>query len=179
MMGDDVFLSRRIDQSFAVVSIPDYPGVHVLTDNQAAGITNANGDVLIPRLRAYDLNMITIDETDLPMDAEIDATRLPAVPYFRSGVRIEFPIKHAHGVTMTIHLEDGKPVSAGATIRIVGNTDSFVVGYGGQAYVDGLDANARMRVTWQGQACEFDIKFTKTTDMLPDLGTFICKRAKP
>lgn len=179
VLGDEAFLSRRIDQSFAVVSIPDYPNVHVLVDNQPAGRTDANGDALIPQLRAYDKNVISIDQRDLPLDAEISTLKLDAVPYFRSGIEMKFPVKHSRGATLTIRLEDGKPLPVGASVQEVGKDEIYTVGYDGEVYVVGLEPTNRLRATWGSQSCEFDVRFTASADPLPDLGTFICQGVKP
>jgi outer membrane usher protein len=179
VLGGDAFLSRRIDQSFAVARIPDYPDVRILADNQLAGRTDSNGNALIPRLRAYDRNVISVDQRDVPLDAEIRALKIETVPYFRSGVDVTFPIKRSRGATFTIRLEDGKPLPVGASVRIVGKDETYAVGYDGEVYVVGLDPANRLRATWRGQSCEFELRFTASTDPLPDLGTFICKGVKP
>ncbi len=179
VLGGDLFLSRRIDQSFAVVRIPDYPKVRVLADNQLAGLTNADGNALIPRLRAYDNNMISIDQRDLPLDAEINTLQLDAVPYYRSGIEIKFPIKHSRGATLTLHLENGKPLPVGASVQEVGKEEIYVVGYDGEVYIVGLTSTTTLRATWNNQSCTFDVSFTLSANPLPDLGIFICKGVKP
>jgi outer membrane usher protein len=162
-----------------VVRIPDYPNVHVLTDNQPAGRTDANGNALIPRLRAYDVNVISIDQRDLPMNAQINALKVEAVPYFRSGMDVPFPIKFSNGATFTIHLEDGTPLPVGASVQAIGNTSIYPVGYGGEVYVTGLTTATWLRATWNGQSCDFAVSFTRSADPLPDLGTFVCKGVNP
>lgn len=179
ILGGDAFLSRRIDQSFAVVRIPDYPNVRILTDNQPAGRTDADGNALIPRLRAYDVNVISIDQRDLPMDAQISALKVEVVPYFRSGIDVPFPIKFSNGATFTIHLEDGTPLPAGASVQEIGSTVVYPVGYDGEVYVMGLNPATKLRATWNGQSCEFAVSFTRSADPLPDLGIFICKGVNP
>ena len=179
LLGGDAFMSRRIDQSFAVARIPDYPNVRVFADNQPAGRTDANGNAMIPRLRAYDRNVISIDQRDLPLDAEIDTLKLEAVPYFRSGIDIIFPIKHSRGATLTIHLGDGKSLPVGASVQEVGKDEIYTVGYSGEVYVVGLGETSKLRATWGNQSCEFDVPFIASADPLPDLGIFICKGVKP
>lgn len=178
-LGGDAFLSRSIDQSFAVVRVPDYADVHVLADNQPAGRTNSDGNALIPHLRAYDNNVISIDQRDLPLDAEINALKLDAVPYYRSGIEVKFPIKHSRGATLTIHLDNGKPLPLGATVQEVGKVDSYTVGYDGEVYVVGLGSSTTLVATWGGQHCKFEVAFTVSANPLPDLGIFICKGVKP
>lgn len=175
ILGGDAFLSRRIDQSFAVVRIPDYPNVRILADNQPAGRTDADGKALIPRLRAYDVNVISIDQRDLPMNAQIGALKVEVVPYFRSGIDVPFPIKFSNGASFTIQLEDGTPLPVGASVQEIGSKVIYPVGYDGEVYVIGLNPATRLRATWNGQSCEFAVSFTRSADPLPDLGIFICK----
>jgi len=179
LLGGAPFLSRRIDQSFAVVRIPDYPNVRVLADNQLAGLTNADGNALIPRLRAYDNNMISIDQRDLPLDAEINTLHLDAIPYYRSGIEVQFPIKHSRGATLTIHLQNGKPLPVGASVQEVGKEEIYVVGYDGEVYIVGLVSTTRLRASWNDQSCTFDVNFSLSSNPLPDLGIFICQGVKP
>ena len=179
VLGGDAFMSRRIDQSFAVARVADYPNVRILADNQPAGRTGASGSALIPRLRAYDKNVISIDQRDLPLDAKIDAIKLSAVPYYRSGVDLKFPIRHANGATFTLLLEDGKPMPLGASVQETGNNIINTVGYNGEVYISDLGTDTRLTGAWRGQHCEFNIHFVAGTDPLPDLGVFICKGVKP
>jgi outer membrane usher protein len=185
LMGGDIFASRRIDQSFAVARIPDYPGVHVLADNQIAGKTDSAGNALIPRLRAYDRNVISLDQRDLPLDAEIGTLKLTAVPYFRSGVELLFPIRHARSATLTLRQENGQPLPAGALVQIEGDTtmSNYTVGYDGQVYILGLGPLNHLRASWgsgvTAQACELSVPFVASGDPLPDLGVFMCKGVSP
>jgi outer membrane usher protein len=113
------------------------------------------------------------------MDAEIGTLKLVLTPYLRSGVDATFPIKHSHGATLAIRLEDGNPIPAGASVRIVGGSTLFAIGANGEAYVAGLAPANRLRATWRGQSCDFDVAFPASKDPLPALGVFICKGVKP
>ncbi len=177
-LGGDAFLSRRIDQSFAVVRVPGYPNVHILADNNPAGQTNAAGNALIPRLRAYDRNVLAIQQEDLPMDAEIGALEREVAPYFRSGVEVKFPVRRSRGATLTIVLDDGRALPLGATVEIIGQDRLNITGYEGEVYVTGLEPQNRLRASWNGQSCEFDAAFVISANPLPDLGTFICHGVK-
>jgi len=178
VLGGDVFLSRRIDQSFAVVRIPDYPGIGILADNQPAGRTNADGNALIPRLRAYDSNVISINQRDLPLDAEINTLKLDAVPSFRSGIEVKFPVKHSRGATLTIHLENGRALPVGASVQEIGKDTMYSVGYDGEVYLADLKPTTALMAIWGKQRCKFVVHFAASANPLPDLGIFICKGAK-
>jgi outer membrane usher protein len=179
LAGGEFFLSRRIDESFAVVEVPDYPGVRIYQDNQLVARTGAAGSALLTRLRPYQRNPIRIEPADLPLDAEIDAVQLEAIPYFRSGLLLKFPIRRSRGGLINVVLDSGAPLPAGAVAQIVGADEEFPTGLRGQIYLTGLAASNRIRVTWREQSCEFPVPFPPTAEPLPELGTYTCAGMKP
>ena len=64
--------------------------------------------------------LVRIEQADLPFDAQIDAVQLDAVPYFRSGLLLRFPVKRSRGALLTVVLENGEPLPAGAQAQIIG-----------------------------------------------------------
>ena len=182
-LGGSAFLSRRITDSFAVVQVPDYSGVGIYADNQLVARTDADGNALLPRLRPYQKNTVRIEQADLPLDAKIGAVQLDAVPYFRSGLLLRFPVKRSRGALLTVVLENGEPLPTGAQAQIVGEdveeNEVFPIGLRGDVYLTGLAASSRLRVTWLDQRCEFTLPYPESTDPLPHLGTYICTGVKP
>ena len=174
LVGGHPFLSRQITDSFAVVRVADYPGVGVLQDNQLVGRTGADGYAVLPSLRAYDINPVSIDQNDLPMDAEVDKLKIQVVPYYRSGLLLDFPVRRAHGGTLRIMLDDGAPMPSGALVSVVGGTEESPVALKGETYLTGLEQHNRLRATWKGKSCEFDADLPPTSDPIPELGTFVC-----
>ncbi|MFN3397664.1 MAG: fimbria/pilus outer membrane usher protein, partial [Sulfurimicrobium sp.] len=180
VLGGQAFLSRRLGESFAVVRVPGYPGVQVYAENQPVARTDASGAALVPALRPYQKNRLAIEQNDLPLDARIDAIEVAAVPYYRSGYAVEFPVAKANGALLRITTEDGRPVPAGAMVRIDGREEVFAVARDGRAYVSGLERNNRMRVALpDARACKFEVSYPETDDPLPDLGSFVCREIKP
>ncbi len=108
------FASRTINDSFGLVRVPGYAGVRVFAQNQEVGRTDDKGELVVPRLLPYLSNPLRIEQADLPIDVEIDTLSRDAVPYFRSGVVVEFPVRAARSALVTIVQEDGAPVPAGA-----------------------------------------------------------------
>ena len=182
-IGGSAFLSRPITDSFAVAQVPDYAGVGIYVDNQLVGRTDTKGNALLPRLRAYQMNKVRIEQADLPLDAQIDAVQLDAVPYFRTGLLLKFPIKRSRGALLTVVLENGDPLPAGALAEIIRDSDEedevFPAGMGGELYLTGLATSNRLRVTWLKQSCEFMLTFPESTEPLPYLGTHTCTRVEP
>ena len=182
-LGGSAFLSRRISDSFAVVQVPDYPGVGVYADNGFAGRTDLKGNLLLPRLQPYQKNSVRIDEVDLPFDAQIDVAQIEVVPHFRSGLLLKFPVKSLRGAMLTVVLENGEPLLAGAQVQIIrGNAaenEIFTTGMRGEVYLNGLTASNQLRATWGTQSCEFSLPFPETTETLPYLGTYTCSGVEP
>ena len=166
-----------------MVKVPDYSGVGIYADNQLVARTDANGSALLPRLRAYQINSVRIEQADLPLDAKVDKLQLDAVPYFRSGLLLKFPVKRSRGALLTVVLENGEPLPAGALAQIIADNIEenkvFPAGMGGELYLTGLAVSNRLRVTWLEQSCEFMLPFPESTEPLPYLGSYTCTRVEP
>jgi outer membrane usher protein len=176
---EGVHLTRRMSDSFAVVRVPDQPNVRVYAENQLVARTGTGGNAFVPRLRPYEVNRIAIDQGDLPLDSQIDALQVEAAPYFRSGVLIGFGVRPARGALLTVLLENGAPLPPGAVVRVGSGEEEFPVGLRGEVYVSGLAANNRLRVSWRGRGCEFDVAYAAGADPLPHLGIYTCRGVKP
>ena len=157
----------------------DEADVRVYRDNQLVGRTNAEGYVILPGLRAYEENQIRIEQADLPLDVAVESLSMSAVPAFRSGMLLSFPIERSRGALLTVLLENGEPLPSLAVVAIVGQSDSFPSGMRGEVYISRLADQNRLRATWDGRACEFDVAYTPSADPLPHLGPFECRAVTP
>lgn len=170
------FLSRRINDSFAIASVPDQPGVRVYAENRLIGTTDSNGQLLIHNLRAYETNRIRIDPRDLPLDADVGRTSITVAPRFRSGVTVEFPVETSRSVLLSVYLEDGRPVPPGAAARLADAARAFPFGFDGQVLVRGAKLGDRIVVDLgQKGSCAFLIDREIPDETIPDLGRFTCR----
>ncbi len=96
------------------------------------------------------------------------------MPYFRSGVRFDFPVRHAHGATLRVTLDDGDDLPAGAYIEIDDRPERFPVAGQGVAHLTGITGRHRLHATWRAQRCDIDAPLPPSRDPLPDLGTLTC-----
>lgn len=177
-IGDEVFPTRQIQGAFGLVQVPGIPNVTVYADNQPIGTTDKNGDALVPIMRPYQNNPISLDAGSLPLSSQVNSLQQNAVPRYNSGVIVKFPITSTRGATLSINLQDGKPLPAGAIVRIEGQPQTFPVGLDGEVYITGLAAHNKLRASWDQQSCELSVNMPETKDPLPDLGTYICKGIK-
>jgi len=174
-LGGSAFATRPITSSFAVVEVPDFPNVRVYQDNQLVGRTSSSGTILLPTLRPYERNPVRVDQRDLPLGAKVDALEVEAVPAFRSGVLVRFPVGRSYGATMKLELANGKPPPAGATARVDGAGQAFPVAPDGEVYLTGITKPSRVTVRWRGGECAFELEQITGDDPLPDLGTRLCR----
>lgn len=175
-LDGSLFQSRRIDQSFAVVDVGDFQGVNVYQDNQLVGKTDKNGRVILPRLRAYQKNPIRIETKDLPMNVQIPTYEVDAVPEYRQGIEVKFPVHRIRQAMMTVKTEKGVFLPAGASIGIEGTKEYFPVGLRGEVYLLGLEKKSKIKACWRGECCEFTLVYPKTDNPLPNVGTQTCKK---
>lgn len=174
-LGGSVFATRPMTSSFAVVEVPDFPNVRVYQDNQLVGRTTQEGTILLPTLRPYEANPVRVDQRDLPLGARVDALEVQAVPAFKSGVHVKFPLGRSYGAVMKLERADGRPPPAGATARVDEAGKVFPVAPDGELYLTGITKAARVVVRWRGGACEFELERIAGDDPLPDLGTKLCR----
>jgi outer membrane usher protein len=177
-LDGDVHFSRRMDDSFGVVRVGDFEGVRIYADNQHVATTDADGRALLPRLRAYEENPLRIEVGDLPLDARVAQLEQKAVPYFRSGLVVDFAVSRSRNAIFHLLRPSGEPVPAGSIITAP-NGERFPVGYDGEAFVTGVDTGTSLSARWNGTSCAFELVLPETDDPMPDLGTLTCRETQP
>jgi outer membrane usher protein len=173
--SEGVIPSRTLSQSFAVIKVADYAGLTVMLDHQPVGTTDEHGRVLIDRVRAYELNQISLDPRQIPLDAELRSDTMQVTPAWRSGPVVEFPIERVRAVTMRLVLETGVPVPSGALVHI--GTRKFPVALDGFTYASGLDDSVTAHVVWNGGGCGFELASVPASGEIVPLGEVVCRAA--
>jgi len=174
-MGGGVFASNRIEDSFAVVDTGT-PGVDVLYENRPAGKTNSRGQVLVPTLRSYQPNKITIDPAGLPINADISETQVIVTPADRTGVLARFSVKtDVNSAVVVLSDPSGKVLPAGAAGWLEGTEEPFMVGYDGRAYVKGLGEANTVVVTLPAGECRASFRYAAQEDTQVVIGPVVCQ----
>lgn len=119
LIGGRGYLTRPVQDAFALIRVPDVGGVHGLVSNQVVGTTDRKGDLLIPSLLSYYGNRIGIDDKDIPLDHDIVATELTIAPPYRGGAIVTFPVRQIFSVAGTVVVEEGGKDAAPAYGQLV------------------------------------------------------------
>jgi outer membrane usher protein len=169
------YLTRQMTNSFAVVQT-GIPNIHVYSFNQDIGTTDRNGNILLPNLNPYQNNHITVEPKDFPLNTTIDTTEMDVLPYYRSGKIVKFPVKVTRNALLTVLDQSGKLLPSGVTALINAQSIPFSMGEDGQLFLAGMDEKNKITVhVSEEQTCQFDVTYPKTTNPLPDLGSYVCQ----
>jgi outer membrane usher protein len=175
-----LLMSRRIDDSFAVVSTDGVGGVPVLHDNRVIGKTSSRGYLLIPDLNAYEHNQISIDPMNLPADTRVSNTALDLVPESHAGVLGHFGIAHFDAATVILHDRAGKPIAVGTPVLNSDTGQKTIVGYDGQTFIESLLPTNHLRVGDKERHCDIVFDYRHSTDGgLHTIGPLRCDLGVP
>jgi outer membrane usher protein len=174
LMDSHFYVARRIDDAFAVVAtgVPDVP---VLLSNRPIGRTNADGNLLVTPLNAFQRNLLAIDPMRLSADVHIDNVQSDVVPADRSGVLVDFRVQPAHAASLVLHDEEGQVLPVGSVVDDIGNGASAVIGYDGTVYLEGLAAENTLRVRTPAGSCTVRFTYRATSDSVPLIGPLRCR----
>jgi outer membrane usher protein len=171
---DQVFALPRFDTSAALVAVPGQAGVGVGIGSQSTQRTDASGMTLLSGLAPYQANQVRLNANDLPLSAEVDSLEHEVVPPWRSVAKVEFAVRGGKAALVTITFDDGQPAPAGATLRIEGEKEDFVVARRGEAYLTGLKDSTRVRLDWLGRQCELDVQLPPGAPDISRVGPLRC-----
>jgi outer membrane usher protein len=178
-LSGGIFPARQIAGSFAVAQVGDQGGVDVYFENRYFGKTDSDGQILIPNLRAYEANKISIDPADLPIFAEVPELHRKVSPGFRQGILVDFPVNTSRPVVFSLAYEDGSPIPAGARIRVNDSQGTSPVGEEGEVFLQDVQEGDRLSVQVGEARCSAELNMEIPNEQIPDLGIVVCSRETP
>jgi outer membrane usher protein len=172
-----LFAANRIDDSFAIVDT-ETAGIRVRQENRDVGRTDSHGRLLVPDLRSFEMNQLSIEPLDAPVDAEVTVTNKSVRPQDRSGVVVKFPVKVDHGALLSLVDGNGKPLPVGSSATLESSGAAAPVGYGGETYVVGLRSRNHVVVDLpDGGRCAVLFEFKAAANQIPTVGPLTCREA--
>lgn len=174
-----LFASRRVQDSFALVEVPGYPNVGIGFQGSDLTRTNADGVALLPRLLPYQANNIRLNPNELPINAEIDDIEQVVIPAGRSGVKVTFPVRGGRAALIKLVFDDGEPAPAGAELELLGDKKEFFVARRGEAFITGLQNKNSLKLKWNGASCAISITLDDIkSDDIARIGPLTCSGVK-
>lgn len=143
-IGGGVHPTRTVNESFALVRVPDVAGVRTYVNNQEMGRTNRHGDLLVPNLLPFYANRLGISDQDVPLGHEVQKVEQAVGPPYRGGAVVVFRADRWQAVTGTIVLDRGGqtvlPSFGEVTVSLSDRAVSSPIGGDGQFFLENLPA---------------------------------------
>ena len=170
-----LFPSNTIYDSFAIVDTNPLKNVQVYQENRNIGNTGKSGKLLVPDMRSYDANLVSISPGDVPLDVTLDNDQITVRPQDRSGVVVKFPMQISHGALVKIVDAEGKPIDVGSTVTLHSTGIMFPVGYDGDVYMKNLGTKNEISVELEkGGRCSATFIYHPVPGQIPMIGPVTC-----
>lgn len=170
-MQGSTFAAREISDAFAVVST-GYGDVPVMLENRPIGTTDRRGKLLVTPLLSWQRNRLSIDTMALPADVRADRVEAIATPRQGAGIGVDFGLHRVRSVILTAQDAQGQPLPVGSRASRDGVAIG-VIGYDGQLYVEGLQADNVIQVDTETGSCV--LRFAAPAEGVRRLGPLSCQ----
>lgn len=132
----DVMFSRTTNDTVAIVSVKDTPGVRLTS---GIGETDTDGNQVVP-LNSYDWNTVTIDAATLPINTELTTTSRRVVPTDKAVVWMPFDSLKVRRYLLQVRQKNGEFVPGGSWARDSKQTPLGFVANNGVLMINAVDA---------------------------------------
>jgi outer membrane usher protein len=172
LAGSGLYPTQRIEGGLGIVEVTGRENVRIYQENRLVAKTDSHGRAIIPGLRAYESNKVSIAPSDLPLDMQMSTDALVLVPRYRGAVRARFSEQRESPATILLVRRDGSPVDAGTRVSM-GAQESFV-GYGGELFLKNMQEGAVLNVDVPGEGCRVVLPASQLDAVLPRIGPLTC-----
>jgi outer membrane usher protein len=174
-IGGGVHTTRPVNESYALVRVPDVAGVRAYLNNQETGRTNRRGDTLISNLLPYYANRIGISDQDVPLDRDIETVEQAVAPPYHGGALVVFQANRRQCVTGTVVVRiDSQsviPALGELTVFVGGQSISSPIGTSGEFYLENIPAGRHDGiVVFKGGRCRVTLDVPTSTAAVIRLG---------
>ena len=179
-MNGGVYATRPIQDSYALIRVPDVRGVRAYVSNQEVGRTNKDGNLLVPNLLSYYGNILNISDQDVPLENSVAAVRKTVAPPYRGGALVVFPVHRVQSALGSIQLAiDGEtitPAFGQLTVTAASGAVESPIGERGEFYLENLAPGLHeASVQFGDTSCVFTLEMPISTAPSVALGTLRCE----
>jgi outer membrane usher protein len=178
LLHGDLLLSRQVTDGFAVVDTNGVRGLKVMANNNYVATTDRRGLAMVPSLPAYNRNLISLDESSLPLNVDVDLSDKIVVPMALSGLLVKFKSQQVQGAVLALVTEEGKELPLGAEVTVNDDKVVYEVALHGEAYIPEIKFPVAVSVHWDGHTCQAAVAPPESKEPLPRIGPIPCRRMK-
>lgn len=156
-------VGQPLGDTTALIEAPGASGVPV---GGWPGVkTDFRGYTTEANLSPYQENIVSLDPTRLPADAELPQTDTRVVPTQGAIVAAKFVTRIGARALMTLTDPKNNPVPFGAVVSLSGQGGGAgIVGEGGQTYLTGLPASGELLVKWSTATCRVNFQLPEKVE---------------
>ncbi|MEI7706125.1 MAG: fimbria/pilus outer membrane usher protein [Deltaproteobacteria bacterium] len=175
--GSRFFFTRPIEEGYALARV-GAPGVTTYLEGWRAGVSDEDGEILIPNLLARYSSRISIRQEDIPMNYEVGKLQKMASPFWKGGVLVPFdvmPVRAVRGRLM-VNGDQKQPVARGELVMEQNGTEVRVPTSGeGKFFIERvIHGRYPVEGIWKGGRCRAVIEIPDKVGIL-DLGQIACE----
>lgn len=139
-------LQRQTTGASAVVRIPGLKGLPIYKDNRIVAVTGKDGTALIPDVRPYEANTLSLRPEDVPLAYQVRDFNARFVP--RRGVsEVTFDVRDQQALAFTVLNGSGEFLPAGSRVELLRSGLLCPVGLEGRVYCLVAEAGDTVVVT--------------------------------
>lgn len=139
-------LQKETTGASAIVRMPELKGLPIYKDNRIVAVTGQNGVAVIPGVRPYEINTLSLRPEDVPLDYEVGDFNARFIP--RRGVsEVRFDVRREAVLAFTVVTEDGAPLAPGSRVELLPSGHVCPVGLEGRVYCSVAQESETVAVT--------------------------------
>ncbi|HCD8687296.1 TPA: aggregative adherence fimbria 3 usher protein Agg3C [Escherichia coli] len=150
MHSEGITFGQRFGDTMALIAAPGVRGASV--GGWPGVSTDSRGYALVSYITPYQENIITLDPTTFPENAEVLQTDTRVVPTKGAVVRAKFKTRVGNRAVVRLARADGTPLPFGTVVTLEGKTEvsnsTGVVDDKGMVYLSGLSEAGKLKAQW-------------------------------
>lgn len=139
-------LQRQTTGATAIVRMPDLKGMPIYKDNRIIAVTGENGLAVIPDVRPYEINTLSLRPEDVPLDYDVADFTTRFIP--RRGLsEVRFDVRRETALAFTAVFPTGEHLPPGSRVELLRSGLVCPVGLEGRVYCSVAEDGDTVAVT--------------------------------
>ena len=139
-------LQRQTTGASAIVRVPELKGLPIYKDNRIVAVTGKNGVAVIPGVRPYEINTLSLRPEDVPLDYEVSDFNARFIPQ-RGISEVRFDVRRETVLAFTVVMQDGGFLAPGSRVELLRSRLVCPVGLEGRVYCSVAEEGDTVAVT--------------------------------